>query len=217
MIKKSFLIPLLLILSVNSYAEETRYNPFTNKPDFKNNKASEIKVIDPSGLYGASASPPTVQSALNDIAASYPTVTATPYLKLDASNDPLTGDLSGVSYTIGANTLTTSEWAFLDGQDQAVKTPSDVTFNSVLAGTLTTTDTIDVQGSIVNTIGDVTVNDPLTVANDATFNGNTAANIIFGGLGNDTLYTTNPAFRMTVASQNMQLDTPGNFDPWYSF
>ena len=42
MIKKSFLIPLLLILSANSYAEETRYNPFTNKPDFKNNKAFSL-------------------------------------------------------------------------------------------------------------------------------------------------------------------------------
>jgi len=33
--------------------------------------------------------------------------------------------------TIGANTLTTSEWAKLDGQDQAVKTTSNVTFGSI--------------------------------------------------------------------------------------
>lgn len=41
------------------------------------------------------------------------------------------GDYLGTSFTIGANTLTTSEFAFLDGQDQAVKTDDDVTFASV--------------------------------------------------------------------------------------
>jgi len=36
------------------------------------------------------------------------------------------------SLTIGANTLDTNEWAFLDGQDQAVKTTSGVTFENIL-------------------------------------------------------------------------------------
>jgi hypothetical protein len=43
--------------------------------------------------------------------------------------------LTGI--TIGANTLTTLEWAFLDGQDQAVKTTSSPTFaDPVLTGNL---------------------------------------------------------------------------------
>jgi len=38
------------------------------------------------------------------------------------------GAITGTSFIIGANTLTTSEWAFLDGQDQAVKIASSPTF-----------------------------------------------------------------------------------------
>lgn len=41
------------------------------------------------------------------------------------------GDLKMTSLTIGANTLNTSEWAFLDGIDQAVKTTSTPTFAGV--------------------------------------------------------------------------------------
>ncbi|MFA6067520.1 MAG: hypothetical protein WC810_02965 [Janthinobacterium sp.] len=36
--------------------------------------------------------------------------------------------VTGTSFVIGANTLDTNEWAFLDGQDQAVKTTSSVVF-----------------------------------------------------------------------------------------
>ena len=39
--------------------------------------------------------------------------------------------------TIGANTLNTSEWAFLDGQDQAVKTVSSPTFANITDSGLT--------------------------------------------------------------------------------
>ena len=38
------------------------------------------------------------------------------------------GAITGTSFTIGANTLDTTEWAFLDGQDQAVKTTSSPSF-----------------------------------------------------------------------------------------
>jgi len=40
-------------------------------------------------------------------------------------------DTKALSFTIGANTLTTSEFGYLDGQDQAVKTISDVLFNNI--------------------------------------------------------------------------------------
>jgi len=38
------------------------------------------------------------------------------------------GAVTGTSFIIGANTLTTSEWAYLDGQNQAVATTSSPTF-----------------------------------------------------------------------------------------
>jgi hypothetical protein len=47
------------------------------------------------------------------------------------------GAITGTSFIIGANTLTTAEWAYLDGQDQAVKTTSDVTFDDLIASTAT--------------------------------------------------------------------------------
>lgn len=40
-------------------------------------------------------------------------------------------DIKALSFSIGANKLTTSEWAFLDGQDQAVKTTDNVTFSTI--------------------------------------------------------------------------------------
>ncbi|MCK9370612.1 hypothetical protein M0R04_11940 [Candidatus Dojkabacteria bacterium] len=60
--------------------------------DASPNKAKQIKVSD-FATYFDSASPATVQSALQQLSASYPVVTSTPYLKLDTSNDPLTGKL----------------------------------------------------------------------------------------------------------------------------
>ena len=47
------------------------------------------------------------------------------------------GAVTGTSFTIGANTLTTSEWAFLDGQDQAVKIASSPTFANITDSGLT--------------------------------------------------------------------------------
>lgn len=50
------------------------------------------------------------------------TLTDSANLTFDGNN------LTAVGFTIGANTLTTTEWAFLDGQDQAVKTTSSPEF-----------------------------------------------------------------------------------------
>jgi hypothetical protein len=44
------------------------------------------------------------------------------------------GAITGTSFIIGANTLDTNEWAFLDGQDQAVKIASNPTFAGVIIG-----------------------------------------------------------------------------------
>jgi hypothetical protein len=49
------------------------------------------------------------------------------------------GAITGTSFIIGANTLTTSEWAYLDGIDQALKTSNSPTFNQGNFTTLHTT------------------------------------------------------------------------------
>ena len=47
------------------------------------------------------------------------------------------GAITGTSFTIGANTLNTTEWAFLDGQDQSVFKASSPTFaNLTIASTI---------------------------------------------------------------------------------
>lgn len=51
------------------------------------------------------------------------------------SNITTVGAVTGTSFTIGANTLDTSEWAFLDGQNQAVASTSSPTFAIPVAST----------------------------------------------------------------------------------
>ena len=59
---------------------------------------------------------------------------STDQLSVDASGNVLTtgtlgaGAITGTSFIIGANTLNTTEWAFLDGQDQSVFTTSTPQF-----------------------------------------------------------------------------------------
>ena len=50
---------------------------------------------------------------------------------LTAAWDAGAFDIKNISYSIGANTLDTQEWAFLDGQDQSVFTDSYVYFDQV--------------------------------------------------------------------------------------
>ncbi|MBI2054440.1 MAG: hypothetical protein HYT36_03920, partial [Candidatus Staskawiczbacteria bacterium] len=47
------------------------------------------------------------------------------------------GAITGTSFIIGANTLTTAEWAYLDGQDQAIKITSSPTFAGLTIDTNT--------------------------------------------------------------------------------
>ena len=49
------------------------------------------------------------------------------------------GAITGTSFIIGANTLDTNEWAYLDGQNQAVKTTSSPTFANITNSGLTIT------------------------------------------------------------------------------
>lgn len=74
----------------------------------------------------------------NGVSGSVATATTTPAITLTlgaitpssvVSTGALTGTaITGTSFVIGANTLTTSEWAFLDGQNQAVASTSSPTF-----------------------------------------------------------------------------------------
>ena len=68
-----------------------------------------------------------------------PYIGATSAVNLGSQNLLTTGTLgagaiTGTSFIIGANTLDTNEWAFLDGQDQAVKTTSSPTFAGLNIG-----------------------------------------------------------------------------------
>ena len=69
------------------------------------------------------------------------------------------GSAEAVSFTIGANTLNTTEWAFLDGQDQAVKTTSSPAFVAVTTPTIAATGdlTLDPAGLDVLVDGGLTV------------------------------------------------------------
>ncbi len=53
------------------------------------------------------------------------------------------GAITGTSFIIGANTLGTTEWANLDGQDQTVKTTSSPTFAGLTVSGVGTINTID--------------------------------------------------------------------------
>jgi hypothetical protein len=60
------------------------------------------------------------------------------------------GNVTGLSFTIGANKLTTSEFAYLDGQNQAVKTTSNPTFASVTIPTIyPTAGILTIMGNLV--------------------------------------------------------------------
>ena len=91
----------------------------------------------------------------------------------------INGILTATAFTIGANSLTTTEWGNLDGQDQAVKTTSSPTFNALTvtsiaigANTLTTSEFgyLDGQDQAVKT------------TSSPTFAGITATSITMGGV-----------------------------------
>ena len=71
-----------------------------------------------------------------------------------------TGTVKGTAYIIGANTLNTNEWAYLDGQDQSTSQSDDVTFNKVHLDTDGTYLSRDVTGNlhlVDDVIGDYTL------------------------------------------------------------
>lgn len=114
------------------------------------------------------------------------------------------GAITGTSFIIGGNTLDTNEWAYLDGQDQAIKTTSDPTFDDI-------------------TVDKATFNE--TASFDAEFdNGNSStADTIDWGVGNkqkstltgDVTYTfTDPAGACNLVFRTVQDGTGGRSITW---
>jgi hypothetical protein len=64
-------------------------------------------------------------------------------IEADSTNVISSIDFTALSFTIGTNTLNTTEWAYLDGQDQAVKTTSNVTHNNLTLNGGTVTLSVD--------------------------------------------------------------------------
>ncbi len=92
--KKLFLVLLFFLITCNAYGRDTFGGSFV---DFGPRSAFEIWLDDPNGYFGDpanldAASPPSVQSALNELGASG-VANNTTFLMLDTSNDPLSGDL----------------------------------------------------------------------------------------------------------------------------
>ena len=78
--------------------------------------ASSASITAFNNITGYTASGATGTTSTNIVFSTSPSLTT-----------PTIGAATATSIAIGANTLTTTEWAFLDGQDQAVLTTSDVT------------------------------------------------------------------------------------------
>lgn len=119
--------------------------------------------------------------------------------------------LTATSIVIGANTITTSEWAFLDGLNQSVATTSSPTFNAITAtsiiigaNTITTSEWANLDG----------LNQTLATTSSPTFNAGTFTSIIIGantittsewanldGLNQTVASTSSPTFvNLTITS-----------------
>ena len=95
------------------------------------------------------------------------------------STAAFTTSVTAASFIIGANTLDTNEWAFLDGQNQAVASTSSPTFNALTvtsiaigANTLTTSEFGYLDGQ----------NQAVKTTSSPTFAGITATSITMGGV-----------------------------------
>ena len=75
--------------------------------------------------------------------------------------------VTGTSFVIGANTLDTNEWAFLDGIDQALKTTSNVTHNNLTLNGGTVTLGVDTNFALSGGINGISF-DTSTLSIDAT-------------------------------------------------
>ena len=145
-----------------------KINPFTGKLDLVLD-LQEQDIYDARYLKLDQTTPQTTTGTFVFPAINTPSIISTSgAISFDNENLSTTGTLSagaitGTSYTIGANSLTTSEWAYLDGQDQAVKTtstpqflrlglgaPADATDELYVAGTSKFYATADVYTTIAS-------------------------------------------------------------------
>lgn len=97
--------------------------------------------------------------------------------------------ITGTSFVIGANTLTTSEWAFLDGQNQAVLSTSSPTFVNLTITSFAANWTN--AGRTVADLGTITTAD---------INGGSIDGTIIGGASAAALNATTGGFSGTITS-----------------
>lgn len=140
MTKSGILAVLITILTFNYSSAanqyQTKYNPFTHQQDY---------VISTNDLEVGDLTASGTVSGVTVIQSGLPVITTESdplawHLSGDQSSlsgtksgtgislNMDTGAITGTSFIIGANTLNTSEWANLDGQDQTVKTTSSPQF-----------------------------------------------------------------------------------------
>ena len=117
------------------------------------------------------------------------------------------GAITGTSFIIGANTLNTTEWAFLDGQDQSVFSTSSPTFNAL---TVTTT----INGG---TLYSDTTDQSLKVGYQAGLN--VVAGAIQGmylgyqaGLASATLSTVAADYNIAIGYRSLYSNQSGSYD-----
>jgi len=109
---------------------------------------------------------------------------------------PVLGVATATSIAIGVNTLDTNEWAFLDGQNQAVATTSSPTFAGLAlgSGSLTMTGNVGATGARVTKgwFTDIEFSNMPTV-------GDTSLSSTFAGIG-QTMYIGTTAHALNRAS-----------------
>ncbi len=95
------------------------------------------------------------------------------------------GAITGTSFIIGANTLTTSEWAYLDGLDQALKTTDSPTFDD-----LTISNPSSIYSLSHDSFADYVANEHIDWTSTASDLYTTGTGRFDGGLGIDAAVNT---------------------------
>jgi len=135
----------------------------------------------------------------------YPETTATYDLgnsTLQWRHGQFSGAVTATSYVIGANTLDTNEWAFLDGQNQAVASGSSVEFAAITQGGQTVLDQSDV-------LGDGNISNTITASNYLPLAGGTTTGATTLGNGDDiiTINAGTAAYNVNADGFSWDLDT----------
>ncbi len=131
-----------------------------------------------------------------------------------ASGLSVSGNATATSFTIGSNTLTTSEFGYLDGIDQALKTTDSPTFAGLTSNGNIAFDTTDrtiagiANGNLLDKSATESISGVWNFTNNlglntATF-GTSASNVL--GIANGTAPTTSPADEIQMWSADVEAE-----------